>query len=309
MSFVPVRFFTATMPAGFVSPTLESRRAQMLPDLTAAEIERMRRFGSVRRYADGEQLTQTGKRGPGMFVVLAGTVRVMRHDGFNPDALIIEQGAGQFLAEVGQLSGEPSLVDAYAVGEVETLLIEPAQLRALLVAEAGLGERIMRALILRRIALIETGAGGPVLIGAPHSAGVLRLSGFLSRNGQPYQFFDAEAAPDVKPFIERYVRTPDDLPLVVCPDGLVLRNPTEHALARSIGMIDMGQADLLHDVVIVGAGPSGLAAAVDAASEGLSVVVVDAKHFGGQAGASARIENYLGFPTGISGMALAGRAC
>jgi len=219
------------MPAGFFSPTLEARRAQMLPDLTAEELERIRRFGNVRRYEDGERLFQTGKRGPGMFVVLSGTVRVMRHDSIGSDTLIIEQGAGQFIAEVGQLSGKPSFVDGFAVGEVETLLIEPGQLRALLVAEAGLGERIMRALILRRVNLIQGGAGGPVLIGPASLGEMARLQNFLARNGQPHHVLDPAADRDAADLVARYVASRADLPLVVCPDGRVLRNPTEAAIA------------------------------------------------------------------------------
>lgn len=268
----------------------------------------MRRFGVVRRFADGERLFETGKPGPGMFVILSGSVRVTRRDGLGHEVPLLEYGVGQFSSELGQLSGKPAFVDGIAAGEVETLLIASEQLRALLVAEADLGEKIMRALILRRVGLIETGSGGPVLIGSPSSPDVLRLRTFLSRNGYPHQFFDPSGDEDAKAFIDRYAPSPADLPLAVCPDGTVLRNPTESALAKCLGMLDGVQVDRLHDVAVVGAGPAGLATAVYAASEGLSVVVFDARHFGGQAGASARIENYLGFPTGISGMALAGRA-
>src|SRR5438132_131166 len=169
-------------------------------------------------------------------------------------------------------------------------------------------EEIARALILRRVGLIEMGAGGPVLIGAPSSPDMARLRSFLTRNGIPHLVFDPANDPDAEGFIERYAPRPEDLPLVACPDGSVLRNPAENELARCIGMLDAAEAERVHDVAVVGAGPAGLATAVYAASEGLSVLVVDALSFGGQAGASARIENYLGFPTGISGQALAGRA-
>jgi len=294
--------------ASSFSPTLEARRAQMFPMLTAEEIGRMRRFGEVRRYADGERLFETGKPGPGMFVVLSGSIRIIRRDGLGHEIPLIEQGVGEFSAEIGQLSGKPAFVDGTAHGEVETLLIPPERLRALLVADAVLGEKIMRALILRRVGLIETGSGGPVFVGSPLSADMVRLRSFLSRNGYPHQFFDPATDEDAKAFIDRYAPSPDDLPLVVCPDGTVLRNPTEEILAKCIGMLDAEDASLVHDVAVVGAGPAGLAAAVYAASEGLSVVVVEARAYGGQAGASARIENYLGFPTGISGQALTGRA-
>lgn len=290
------------------SPTIEARQAQMFPVLTSAEIARLRRFGAVRRYADGERLLETGRPGPGMLVVLSGALRLTARDGHGHDVPVVDYIAGGFSGEVGYLSGARSLVDGVAVGEVEALLIVPEQLRALLVAEAELGEKIMRALILRRVGLIEIGGGGPVLIGAPLSADVARLRNFLSRNGIPHLLFDPASDEDAQAIIERYAPQPDDMPLVVCPDGSVLRNPTENELARCIGMLDADSTDPVYDVAVVGAGPAGLATAVYAASEGLSVLVMDARSFGGQAGASARIENYLGFPTGISGQALAGRA-
>jgi thioredoxin reductase (NADPH) len=284
------------------------RYEQTFPTLTSAEIDRMRRFGEVRHYKDGERLFETGKVGPGMFVVLSGHVAITQRDGLGHVSPVIEQGPGQFLAEVAQLSGRRALVDGTAEGDVETLLIAPASLRALLVAEADLGERIMRALILRRVNLIQGGVGGPVLIGSPTLGDVVRLQGFLSRNGNPYHLLDPATDRDAVDLIARYSPSPADLPLVVCPDGTVLRNPAETELAYAMGMIGGAVKDKLYDVAIVGGGPAGLATAVYAASEGLSVAVLDARHFGGQAGASARIENYLGFPTGISGQALAGRA-
>src|SRR5438093_176565 len=290
------------------SPTLEARRAQMFPVLADEEIARLRRFGAPRRYADGECLFETGKTSPGMFVVLSGTLRITGRDGHGHDLLIAELSAGGFSGEIGQLSGRRALADGVAAGAVEALLVVPEQLRALLVAEAALGEEIMRALILRRVGLIEMGAGGPVLIGAPSSPGMARLRNFLARNGIPHLVFDPASDPDAHAFIERYAPRPEDMPLVACPDGSVLRNPGENELARCIGMLDAADAERVHDVAVVGAGRAGLGTAVYAASEGLSVLVVDALSFGGQAGASARIENYLGFPTGISGQALAGRA-
>jgi thioredoxin reductase (NADPH) len=166
----------------------------------------------------------------------------------------------------------------------------------------------MRALILRRVGLLETGAGGPVLIGEASSPDVARLRNFLSRNGYPHLLLDPVENEEGRALIERYTPGPAEMPLVLCPDGSVMLNPTEGALARCIGMLDTDTSKQVYDVAIVGAGPAGLAAAVYAASEGLTVLVVDANAFGGQAGASARIENYLGFPTGISGQALAGRA-
>ena len=293
-----------SVAAGRVFPRLE----QTFPSLTSAEIERMRRFGELRSYKHGERLFETGKPGPGMFVVLSGHVAITERDGLGHVTPVIDQGPGQFLAEIGQLSGRVALVDGHAEGEVETLLIPPDKLRALLVAEADLGERIMRALILRRVSLIQGGVGGPVLIGPSDSNGVVRLQGFLTRNGFPHHLLDPATEGDAAEIIARYSPSPTDWPLVVASDGTVLRNPSENELARALGMIGGPRGDKIYDVAIVGCGPAGLATAVYAASEGLSVVVLDTRAFGGQAGASARIENYLGFPTGISGQALAGRA-
>src|SRR5881397_3497124 len=290
------------------SPTLEARRAQTFPILAPDEIARMRRFGAPCRYAAGARIYETGKPTPGMLVVLSGTIRITGRDGHGHDFPVVDHVAGAFSGELGQLSSRRSLVDAVAVGGVEALLINPEQLHALLIAEAALGEKIMRALILRRVALIETGTGGPVLVGAASSGDVARLRNFLSRNGIPHMLLDPAGDPDARAFVERYAPRAGDLPLAVCPDGSVLRNPSENVLAKCIGMLDASGADRVYDVAVAGAGPAGLATAVYAASEGLSVLVIDARSFGGQAGASARIENYLGFPTGISGQALAGRA-
>jgi len=287
-----------------VFPRLE----QTFPNLTDAEIARMRRFGELRRYRNGEKLFEAGKAGPGMFVLLSGRVAITERDGFGHVTPIIDQGPGQFMAEVGQLSGRVALVDGHAEGDVETLLIPPDKLRALLVAEADLGERIMRALILRRVSLIQGGVGGPVLIGPSNSPSVARLQNFLTRNSFPHHLLDPERDGDAAEIIARYSPSPTDWPLVVTIDGTVLRNPTENETARALGMIIGPRGDKLYDAAIVGCGPAGLATAVYAASEGLSVVVLDSRAYGGQAGASARIENYLGFPTGISGQALAGRA-
>lgn len=294
----------ATGAAAFAFP----RHEQTFPTLTPHEIERMRRFGELRTYKNGEALFETGKPGPGMFVVLSGHVAITQRDGLGHVTPVIDQGPGQFLAEIGQLSDRVALVDGHAEGDVETLLIRPERLRALLVAEAHLGERIMRALILRRVNLIQGGVGGPVLIGPASLGDMARLQNFLARNGQPHHLVDPADDNDAADLVARYSASRADLPLVVCPDGTVLRNPSETELAIAIGMIGLQAQNKLYDVAVVGSGPAGLATAVYAASEGLSVAVFDARAYGGQAGASARIENYLGFPTGISGQALAGRA-
>jgi len=191
---------------------------------------------------------------------------------------------------------------------VEAVIIPPERLRALLIAEADLGERIMRALILRRVGLLETGAGGPVIIGHADSGDVLRLANFLRRNGHPHQQLDPDVDAEAKALIERFHVDPDRLPIVLCASGQLLHNPGEFELARCIGLVGPIDPARIYDVAVVGAGPAGLATAVYAASEGLQAVVLDCRSFGGQAGASARIENYLGFPTGITGIALMARA-
>jgi thioredoxin reductase (NADPH) len=288
--------------------TIDSRREQMFPKLTPHEIDRLRRFGEVRHYAAGDALFVTGKIPPGMYVLISGSVRVTRSDPLGHRAPIVEQGPGEFVAEVGQLSGQPAFVDVHAVDNVEALLIPPENLRALMIEEPELGERIMHALILRRVALIEAGAGGPVLIGPEFSPDVVRLQGFLARNAYPHQLLDPATDAEAEKLVQQYAPDPANLPLAVCPKGTILKNPNEAELARALGMMPIDERDQTCDVAIVGAGPAGLSTAVYAASEGLSVVVLDAHAFGGQAGASARIENYLGFPAGISGQALTGLA-
>jgi thioredoxin reductase (NADPH) len=287
---------------------IDTRRPQMFPTLEPAEIERVRRFGKVRSFGAGEALARVGEVGLGLTIILAGKVDVTRHDGSGRREPIVTHGAGAFMGELAQLAGRPALVDAHAQGPVEALTIPPDQLRALLIAEAELGERIMRALILRRVGLLETGAGGPVIVGRAENGDVLRLEGFLRRNGHPHQRLNPETDAEAKALIERFHVDPGQLPIVLCPDGQLLRNPSEVELARCIGLVAPIDPDRIYDVAVVGAGPAGLATAVYAGSEGLSVLVLDGRAFGGQAGASARIENYLGFPTGITGMALMARA-
>ena len=284
-----------------------SRSHQMFPALTEAEIERVSRFGTVRHYMQGARLFAAGEPSLGMFVVLRGHVSISQRDGLGHVVPITTYARGQFSGEVAQLSGRHGLVDGYADDDVEVVLIPPEQLRALIVAEADLGERIVRALILRRVGLIESGASGPVLIGTPQSPAVMRLQTFLSRNAHPHQVMDAALDATTTALLSQYGATSADV-LALCPNGSVLLNPSEAALARCLGILDSAEHQELFDVAVVRAGPAGLATAVYAASEGLHVVVLDCRAYGGQAGASARIENYLGFPTGISGGALAGRA-
>jgi thioredoxin reductase (NADPH) len=296
------------MPPGLTPSIVDTRRDQMYPTLAPAEIERVRRFGEPRTFAPDEAIARVGVGGFGLGVILSGAVEVSRRDSSGERTPLVTLEPGAFLGELAQLAGRPALVDATACGPVEALLIPPDQLRALLIAEAELGERIMRALILRRVRLLESGAGGPIIVGRADNGDVLRLQGFLRRNGHPHLQLDPAVDADAKTLVERFQVDPGHLPIVLCPGGQLLRNPGENELARCIGLLRPIDPDVIYDVAIVGAGPAGLAAAVYAGSEGLRPLVLDCRAFGGQAGASARIENYLGFPTGISGMALMARA-
>ena len=292
-----------------IAPSIiDSRRHQMFPTLQPAEIARLRRFGQVQAFAKGDVLARVGEVGRGLSIILSGSVEISQRHQSAPSTPIITHGAGALMGELAQLAGRPALVDARALEAVEALIIPPERVRAMFVAEAEVGERIMRALILRRVGLLETGAGGPVIVGHSGDGDVLRLEGFLARNGHPRQRLDPETDAEARALIDRFHVDPGQLPIVLCPNGELLRNPGETELARCIGMVGPIDPDRIYDVAIVGAGPAGLATAVYAASEGLSALVLDCRAFGGQAGASARIENYLGFPTGITGMALMARA-
>ncbi|MEO7493802.1 MAG: FAD-dependent oxidoreductase [Massilia sp.] len=306
--FIPDQ--TASAPSGgaIAGSSLASRAHQMFPTLSEADIARLRRFGAERAWADGDTIYGAGDDNPGMLLILAGRARVTQCDGLGRERDVAEHGPGDFSAEVGQLSGRPAMVNVRAMGPVQALAIPPASLRALVIAEAELGERIMRALILRRVGLIESGSSVPLLIGSPGNADLFRLQSFLSSNGQPHSVRNPADSPEAAALVETLRPAPGELPLVVCPDGSVKKNPSNLEMGRCLGMMPTLDADTVFDVLVVGAGPSGLATSVYAASEGLSVMVVEQQSFGGQAGASARIENYLGFPTGVSGRALSGRA-
>ncbi|TWI65261.1 thioredoxin reductase (NADPH) [Pseudoduganella lurida] len=301
--FLPEGSKDETLPAN-----LESRRYQMFPVLSEAEINRLRRFGTVRRFGNGVRVLEAGHTTFGMIVTLAGRIAISRYDGLGNSYPITEHGRGEFTAEVSQLSGRPTLVNGDAVGEVEALVISPANLRALVIAEADLGERIVRALILRRVGLIEANSGGPVLVAPDGHQRLHQLRSFLTSNGYPHVVLDPQVDEQARTLCEYYQPGPEDWPLAVCPDGSVKKNPSNAELGRCLGLLPELEEAKVWDVIVVGAGPAGLATSVYAGSEGLSVLALDQRAYGGQAAASARIENYLGFPTGISGGALAGRA-
>jgi len=287
---------------------LATRGHQTFPVLDPQEMERVRRFGVLRTFEKGEAMATAGRHSPGVMVILSGQVRVTRQNIAGAEEHIVTYGPGGFLGGLEQLAGRPSLVDARATEVVSALFIAPELLRTLFIYEADLGERMMRALILRRMLLLQTSAGGPVIVGYADDRNVLRLEGFLRRNAHPQQTLNAAVDAEAKALIERLHIDATELPVVLCPGGELLRNPTEGEMARCLGLVSPVDPQRTYDVAVVGAGPAGLSAAVYAASEGLSVLVLDRHAFGGQAGASMRIENYLGFPTGISGMALMARA-
>jgi thioredoxin reductase (NADPH) len=250
-----------------------------------------------------------GQRQAPAWLVLKGSIDVVRRDGLNREAAIASHGVGQFSGEVSQLAGRESLASGRAGAEgCSALPFDAAHVRALMIGSAEVGEIMMRAFILRRVGLIEEGGVGSVLVGNPGTPDLVRLQGFLGRNGYPHTVLDATNDADGRAVVERFGVLPDELPLMVCPNGTVLKRPTDSEAGVCLGMTPELDPERVYDAAVVGVGPAGLAAAVYAASEGLSVLAVDQRAFGGQAGASARIENYLGFPTGISGMALAGRA-
>jgi thioredoxin reductase (NADPH) len=288
---------------------VDTRRDQIFPVLDTDEIERARRFGDVRRFSTGEALASVGEIGEGLAIILEGQVEVYRYDARGERQHFYTFGPGSFLGELSQLGGRPSFGDAIAREPVKVLNFPPDRMRALLIGEAELGERLMRALILRRAQMVQDGIGGPVIVGRAENADVLRLEHFLARNGTPRMTLDPETDPEAKALIERFDLEPGQLPIVICPTGEMLRNPSDDELARCVGLLSPIDPERLYDLAVVGAGPAGLASSVYAGSEGLSVLVLDSRSFGGQAGASARIENYLGFPTGISGIALMARAC
>ncbi|BBC71074.1 thioredoxin reductase [Altererythrobacter sp. B11] len=294
-----------------MADTLSSREHQLFPVLNGTEIAVARRFasGPERSFAPGEDVYAIGERNSPAWVVVEGRLEIFRRDGLDREALVTVHGPGQFTGEINQLAGNASIARGRAGPEGCTAFpIDAPHLRALMIGSAELGETVMRALILRRVALIEEGGAGTIIIGEPDSPDVVKLQEFLHRSGYPVLVLDVAVEGEGKMMVERLGVAPAELPLVVCPAGAILRRPSERQVACCLGIGTAIDPTALHDLAIVGAGPAGLAAAVYAASEGLSVIVLDEQSMGGQAGASARIENYLGFPTGISGQALAGRA-
>jgi thioredoxin reductase (NADPH) len=279
----------------------------MFPTLTDAQIERMRSSGHERAVHDGEIVIAQGEPSSKFFVVLEGSIEIV-HPSASGEHVITVHQVGGFVGELTTLSGRRSLVIARAKGAGRVLELDRTALRTIVSADAELSELIMRAFILRRVSLITAGQGDVVLLGSRHSAGTLRVQEFLTRNGHPHVTIDVETDPSAQALLDQFHVAVSDVPIVVCCGRRVLKNPTTPELADYLGYTTVLDATKVRDVVIVGAGPAGLAAAVYGASEGLDVLVLESSAPGGQAGSSSKIENYLGFPTGISGQALAARA-
>jgi len=286
---------------------VEQRRGQMFPTLTERQIERIAGHGARRRVRRGEILIEQGTHGMPFHVVLAGTVEIVRPYAGHEDRVTVHH-PGEFTGETSLLAGRRSLVRARAGEDGEVLEVPHETLRTLLQTDAELGEIIMRAFILRRVALIGRGWGDVVLVGSDHSPSTLALRQFLIRNAHPHRYLDLDHDPEVQALLDRVGVRFDEIPVLVCRGDRVLRNPTFAQVADCLGLNAEIDVAAVRDLLVVGAGPAGLAAAVYGASEGLDVLVLEKHAPGGQAGSSSKIENYLGFPTGISGQALAGRA-
>jgi thioredoxin reductase (NADPH) len=281
---------------------------QTFPKLTPAQIERVAAHGRARRIEPGEVLGAVGKVTPQFFVVSTGTIEVVQPGENGKTTTVTVIGPGEFTGEVSMLSGRPSLV-TLRVGEPgEVIEVERDELLALVQTDAELSEIFVRAFLLRRVGLIAGGLGDVVLVGSNHSSDTLRIKEFLTRNLHPYAFIDPDRDAGVQDLLDRFKFAIADLPVLICRGNAVLRNPTNRQIADCLGFNEAIDQAHVRDVVIVGAGPAGLAAAVYAASEGLDVLVLESNSPGGQAGSSSRIENYLGFPSGISGQELTARA-
>jgi thioredoxin reductase (NADPH) len=282
------------------------RAAETFPVLTPAQIARIDRVGTRRDVAQGEVLFDVGEQNTSLFVVLAGAVEIRQPVGDREDVIVVH-GPGQFTGEINMLSARRSLVRALVTADSSLVAVDRDALRGLVQRDPELSEILMRAFILRRTALVADGHSDLVVVGSRHSADTLRVVEFLSRNGQPFTYQDVETEPGVQALLDRFHVGVDEVPVTVCRRH-VLRNPSDEDLAQVLGLAGTLRADDVQDLVVVGAGPAGLAAAVYAASEGLQVLVLESRAPGGQAGTSSRIENYLGFPTGVSGEVLAARA-
>jgi thioredoxin reductase (NADPH) len=289
------------------SDPLAQRRDQAFPRLTEAQIARLALHGQRRTIRRGEVLFDQGSVAPHFYVVLEGSLEVVRPQLDREDPVVIH-GPGEFTGEANMLTGRRSLVRGRAREDGEVLELHRDVLKTVVQTDSELSELIMRAFILRRVGLLNRGFGDVVLIGSRHSPDTLRIKEFLRRNGHPHSYLDVESDADVQVLLDRFSVKTEEVPVIICRGELVLRNPSNQEVADCLGFNATIDTQTLRDLLVVGAGPAGLAAAVYGASEGLDVLVLESLGPGGQAASSSKIENYLGFPTGISGQALAARA-
>jgi thioredoxin reductase (NADPH) len=287
-------------------PTLSALNAdtQIWPFLTDAEIDRARPYGRVRQAELGEILYRPGEAGVSCYILLSATVQIVQPS-IDGERLITNHCPGTFTGEAGMIAGHRTVVLARVIQGGEVLELRPEDLRTLVARDAGLGELFLRAFVLRRLLLINRQLGNVVVIGSRHSADTLRLREFLGRNGHPYTYVDLDLDDAYRNLLDRFAIAVSEIPIAICDGTTVLRNPSTSQLADRLGLNDNIDHSRLHDLIVVGAGPAGLAAAVYAASEGLDILLIESHAPGGQAAASSRIENYLGFPTGVSGQELA----
>ena len=295
---------TDTTPS--VPSPLTAALDRLFPTLTPAQVARIAAHGDRRQVQRGEVLVEAGEN-PRFFVVTAGNIEIVR-PARGTEEVVAVCGPGQFTGEVNMLSGRRGFLRIRANASGEVIAVEREHLLALVQTDSELSDILMRAFILRRVELIARGLGDAVLVGSSHSSGTLRIKEFLTRNGHPYSYLDLDRDADVQDLLDHFHITVGDIPVVICRGELVLRNPSNQQIANCLGFNEAIDQTQIRDLVILGAGPAGLAAAVYGASEGLDVLVLESDAPGGQAGSSSKIENYLGFPTGISGHELAGRA-
>ena len=288
-------------------PLTKSNREKIFPKLTSVQISRITSHGRLRSVQSGEVLIEQGDRSVPFFVVITGEVEILRPLGTH-ETLVTVHGPGEFTGEVNMLSGRRSLVRARVTKPGKVIELDHQQMLGLIQTDAELSDILMRAFILRRVELIAAGVGDIVLVGSTYSADTLRIREFLMRNGHPYSYLDLERDPDVQNLLESFQVSASQIPVLICRGQIALRNPSNQEIADCLGFNESIDQTHVRDLTIIGAGPSGLAAAVYGASEGLDVLMLETSSPGGQAGSSSRIENYLGFPTGISGQELAARA-
>jgi thioredoxin reductase (NADPH) len=288
-------------------PLTKSRREKIFPKLTPVQISRIELHGHIRSVQSGEVLIEQGDRSVPFFVVITGEVEILRPLG-DRETLVTVHGPGEFTGEVNMLSGRRSLVRARVTKPGKVIELDHQQMLGLVQTDAELSGILMTAFILRRVELIAAGVGDIVLVGSTYSASTLRIREFLMRNGHPYSYIDLERDPDVQNLLDSFRVSASEVPVLICRGQIVLRDPSNQEIADCLGFNESIDQTQVRDLIIIGTGPSGLAAAVYGASEGLDVLMLETSSPGGQAGSSSRIENYLGFPTGISGQELASRA-